>query len=189
MVPICNNFSSVTLTLLYPCVYVIPWLLSCFPFIKLFSPPHTSYFPNIAPLIAVTCFYFGDRAITLHLLSVFQVFLRPCAQVSSCQKAVVEPLSPDDWDILVTYYFLNGCLQKIIICCKDINIFLTFYCFVHNHELTLYSNTTGHRWEITCVVTVLCSSHCWGADSVKFHKSSVIPLENSNTNIASVAGV
>ncbi|XP_032902425.1 peroxisome biogenesis factor 1 isoform X2 [Amblyraja radiata] len=29
-----------------------------------------------------------------------QVFLRPCAQVSSCQKAVVEPLSPDDWDIL-----------------------------------------------------------------------------------------
>ncbi|XP_051872011.1 peroxisome biogenesis factor 1 isoform X2 [Pristis pectinata] len=29
-----------------------------------------------------------------------QVFLRACAQVSSCQQAVVEPLSPDDWDIL-----------------------------------------------------------------------------------------
>ncbi|XP_078094984.1 peroxisomal ATPase PEX1 isoform X3 [Mustelus asterias] len=29
-----------------------------------------------------------------------QVFLRPCAQVSSCQQAVVEPLSPSDWEIL-----------------------------------------------------------------------------------------
>ncbi|XP_048462372.1 peroxisome biogenesis factor 1 [Rhincodon typus] len=29
-----------------------------------------------------------------------QVFLRPCAQVSSCQQAVVEPLSPGDWEIL-----------------------------------------------------------------------------------------
>uniref|UniRef100_UPI00398EE35A peroxisomal ATPase PEX1 n=1 Tax=Pristiophorus japonicus TaxID=55135 RepID=UPI00398EE35A len=29
-----------------------------------------------------------------------QVFLRPCAQVSSCQQAVVEPLSPNDWEIL-----------------------------------------------------------------------------------------
>ncbi|XP_069770023.1 peroxisomal ATPase PEX1 isoform X2 [Narcine bancroftii] len=29
-----------------------------------------------------------------------QVFIRPCAQVSSCQQAVIEPLSPDDWDIL-----------------------------------------------------------------------------------------
>ncbi|XP_067864854.1 peroxisome biogenesis factor 1 isoform X2 [Heterodontus francisci] len=29
-----------------------------------------------------------------------QVFLRPCAQVSSCQQAIVEPLSPSDWEIL-----------------------------------------------------------------------------------------
>ncbi|XP_059800919.1 peroxisome biogenesis factor 1 isoform X1 [Hypanus sabinus] len=29
-----------------------------------------------------------------------QVFLGACAQVSSCQQAVVEPLSHDDWDIL-----------------------------------------------------------------------------------------
>ncbi|XP_060680653.1 peroxisome biogenesis factor 1 isoform X1 [Hemiscyllium ocellatum] len=29
-----------------------------------------------------------------------QVFLRPCAQVSSCQQVVVEPLSPSDWEIL-----------------------------------------------------------------------------------------
>ncbi|XP_067859344.1 peroxisome biogenesis factor 1 isoform X2 [Heptranchias perlo] len=29
-----------------------------------------------------------------------QVFLRPCAQVSSCEQAVVEPLSPNDWEIL-----------------------------------------------------------------------------------------
>ncbi|XP_072365381.1 peroxisomal ATPase PEX1 isoform X3 [Scyliorhinus torazame] len=29
-----------------------------------------------------------------------QVFLRPCAQVSSCQQAVVEPLSASDWEIL-----------------------------------------------------------------------------------------
>uniref|UniRef100_A0A4W3J9M4 Peroxisomal ATPase PEX1 n=1 Tax=Callorhinchus milii TaxID=7868 RepID=A0A4W3J9M4_CALMI len=29
-----------------------------------------------------------------------QVFLRPCSQISSCHQAVVEPLSPDDWEIL-----------------------------------------------------------------------------------------
>lgn len=31
----------------------------------------------------------------------FQVFLKPCSHVISCQQVEVEPLSADDWEILV----------------------------------------------------------------------------------------
>ncbi|KAM4705612.1 peroxisomal ATPase PEX1 isoform 2-T2 [Rhinophrynus dorsalis] len=37
---------------------------------------------------------------TLGLTDGQQVFLKPCSNVSSCKEVTVEPLSPDDWDIL-----------------------------------------------------------------------------------------
>lgn len=38
--------------------------------------------------------------VVLHL-NFFQVFLKPCSHVVSCQQVEVEPVSADDWEILV----------------------------------------------------------------------------------------
>lgn len=43
--------------------------------------------------------YMGD---VIYGCDVFQGFLRPCHQVHSVQQVFVEPLSTDDWEILVS---------------------------------------------------------------------------------------